>query len=327
MRVPVITGQSTFIAFIAILFLAFSFTSHAAGPIQIITLPTGSKAYRAGVTLAAAISHNTTYQAIVAGYGGAQVIVPMLERGRAELALINADDAMQGYNGTETFRRANKNLRLISNAYSILGGVAVAANSDIRTIEDIRGKRVTGIFSSHKSCEVVAEAQMANMGLSRDDVRTVPVTNPVGSIQALAEGRADVALCVSPGIPAALEADARIGIRYISMDPSDVAITRLKKVFAVGGVSYREKGSLPDIREDGYFISYDYYLVGSTHLADVIVESVLSVLWENHNELASDNKDFNSWTQERMPLRDNPIPYHRAAVEFFHRHGIEVTGQ
>jgi TRAP transporter TAXI family solute receptor len=285
--------------------------------LQILTLPTGSKAYRAGVTLAAAITRHTPYQAIIAGYGGAQVIVPMLESNRAELALINADDATQGYRGVRPFRSKNENIRLISNAYNIMGGTVVAEDSDIRTINDIRGKRVTGVFSSHKSCELVARAQMANMGISRDEVRTVPVTNPVGSIQALAEGRADVALCVAPGIPAVLEADARVGIRYISMDPSDEAVTRLKQVFDLGSIVQREKGYLQDIKEDGFFISYDYYLVGSTHIPDELVEAVLNVLWNQHEELSMENRDFISWSRERMHMEDNPIPYHDAAIRFF----------
>ena len=306
-------------ALLAFLMLLNPVFSHAAEQtsLQILTLPTGSKAYRAGVTLAATITRHTPYQAIVAGYGGAQVIVPMLENNRAELALINADDAAQGFRGERTFRRSNENLRLISIAYNIMGGAVVALDSDIRNIADIRGRRVTGVFSSHKSCELVARAQMANMGLSRDDVRTVPVTNPIGSVQALAEGRADVALCVAPGIPAALEADARIGIRYISMDPSEEAVARLKQVFNLGSIVKREKGFLPDIKEDGYFISYDYYLVGSTHLSDEAVEVILNVLWNRQEELSRENRDFMSWTRERMYQTDTPIPYHDAATRFF----------
>ena len=299
--------------------LLTSTSSYSADPqsIQIITLPTGSQAYRAGVTLAAAINRSTPHQAIVAGYGGAQVIVPMLQNDRAEFALINADDATQAYQGREQFRRSNDSIRLISYAYSIFAGVTVANDSVLKTINDIKGKRVTGIFSSHKSCERVAEAQMANMGLNRNEVKTVPVTNPIGSGQALAEGRADVALCVSPGIPVSLEADAKIGIRYISMDPSTAAVARIKQVFNVGGITMKKKGELPDIKEDGYFLVYDYYLVGSTHVADEIVEEVLNVLWNEHEELVKQNKDFISWTRERMLSTDNPIPYHKAAINFF----------
>ena len=293
--------------------------------IQIITLPTGSQAYRAGVTLAAAISRLTDYQAIVAGYGGAQVIVPMLDTNRAEFALINAADASRGYRGVQPFRRSNDNVRLISNAYSIFAGVAVAKDSPIKTISDIKGKRVTGIFSSHKSCELVAEAQMANIGLDRKDVKTVPVTNPIGSIQALAEGRADVALCVSPGIPAALEANAKIGIRYISMDSSINSVTRLKQVFDVGGITMKKKGESPDIAEDGFFLVYDYFLVSSTHVPDEVVDEVLAVLWNEHEALVKENKDFTSWTRERMGLTDNPIPYHKAATLFFNKKGVDLS--
>jgi uncharacterized protein len=315
------------ITYIMILFISTSSISSAAEPqtIQIITLPTGSQAYRVGVTLAAAINRLTNHQAIVAGYGGAQVIVPMLQNNRAEFALINADDATRGHRGIQPFRRSNDNIRLVSKAYSIFAGVAVAKDSPIKTIDDIKGKRVTGIFSSHKSCELVAEAQMANIGLDRKDVKTVPVTNPIGSIQALADGRADVALCLSPGIPAALEANAKIGIRYISMDPSSDAINRLKQVFNVGGITRKLKGDSPDIAEDGIFLVYDYYLVSSTHVPDEIVQEVLHILWNEHGTLVKENKDFASWTQERMGFKENPIPYHTGANQFFNQMGVDLS--
>ncbi len=315
--------------FSLILTISLTFSAFAQEPqnIQIITLPTGSKAYRVGVTLAAAINRTTEHKAIVAGYGGAQVIVPMLQNNRAEFALINSDDATQGYRGTGQFRRSNDNLRLISNAYDIYAGVVVAADSPIQSIKDIKGKRVTGIFSSHKSCALVAEAQMANMNLDRGEVRTVPVTNPISSVQAVADGRADVALCVSPGIPAALEANAKVGIRYISMDPSEAALERQRQIFNASSIVMKQAGSIPDISEDGHFLSYDYYLVSSSHVPDHIVEDVLSVLWDQHDSLANENQDFSAWTQQRMNFSQNPIPYHKAATQFFQSRGLNFSSR
>ncbi len=111
-------GNNFFCIYGLLMALTVSFGVIAAEPqnIQIITLPTGSKAYRVGVTLASAINRSTDHKAIVAGYGGAQVIVPMLQNNRAELALINSDDATQGYHGRGQFRRPNDNLRLVSTA-------------------------------------------------------------------------------------------------------------------------------------------------------------------------------------------------------------------
>ena len=300
--------------------------AHAADPatLQLLTLPVGSMAYGVGVTLAATITRNSPYTTIIAGYGGAQVIVPMLESGRAELALINANDAAQGFRGELPFHKANNNLRLISNAYANTVGIIVARDSDIKSISDIRGKRVTGAFSSHKSCEQLAEAQMANMGLTRDDVKIVPVSSPVASVEALSEGRADVALCATPGMPAILEAGTKIGIRYISLDPSAAAVQNMKAVFTAGAIALEPKGAIPDLTEDTYFLEYDYYLVGSTHLADTAVKQILTVLWDQHDNLVKENREFSSWSPARMALPGSTIPYHPAAIDFFKSKGITL---
>lgn len=292
--------------------------------LQILTLPAGSNAYRAGVTLAAALTRKTPYKSIIAGYGGAQVMIPMLGTGRAQLALLNANDAGQGFRGEPPFRQASANLRLISNAYSNTVGVIVARDSDIHSITDIRGKRVTGIFSSHKSCEQLAEAQMANMGLTRADVKIVPVSSPVASVEALSEGRADVALCATPGMPALLEAGTKIGIRYLGLDPSPEAVQRLQKVFGAGTVSLEPAGSIPDLDVATHLLQYDYYLLGSSQLPDATVEQILTVLWDEHENLVRDNQEFSTWSPQRMLIPNSTIPYHAAALKFFQSKGVAL---
>lgn len=299
-------------------------TAQQTESLQILTLPAGSNAYRAGVTLAAALTRKTPYKAIVAGYGGAQVMIPMLDSGRAELALLNANDAGQGFRGEAPFRQVNSKLRLISNAYANTVGVIVARDSDIHSIADIRGKRVTGIFSSHKSCEQLAEAQMANMGLTRSDIKVVPVSSPVASVEALSEGRADVALCATPGMPALLEAGTKIGIRYLGLDPSPAALQRMQQVFKAGTVNLEPKGSIPDLTEDTYLLQYDYYLVGSTHMDDAAVQRILTVLWDEHENLTRENQEFVTWSPQRMAISAGTIPYHKAAAEFFRTKGIQL---
>lgn len=311
--------------FIIGIMLPAGITAQQTESLQILTLPAGSNAYRAGVTLAAALTRKTSYKVIVTGYGGAQVMIPMLDSGRAELALLNANDAAQGFRGDLPFRQTNSNLRLISNAYSNTVGVIVARDSDIRSIADIRGKRVTGIFSSHKSCEQLAEAQMVNMGLTRSDIKVVPVSSPVASVEALSEGRADVALCATPGMPALLEAGTKIGIRYLGLDPSPDAVQRMQQVFKAGTVSLEPKNSIPDLTEDTYFLQYDYYLVGSTHLNDSAVQQILTLLWDEHENLAKENQEFATWSPRRMAITDSTIPYHNAAAEFFKRKGLRLS--
>jgi len=317
---------SAYLVLFSLCTLALPRTSIAqqAETLQLLTLPAGSMAYRVGVTLAATLTRTTPYKTIVAGYGGAQVMIPMLDSGRAELALLNANDAGQGFRGEATFRKASPNLRLISNAYANTVGVIVARDSDIRTIADIKGKRVTGAFSSHKSCEQLAEAQMANMGLTREDIKLVPVSSPVASVEALSEGRADVALCATPGMPAILEAGAKNGIRYLGLDPSPEAVQRLKKVFAAGTITLEKKGAIPDLTEDTWLLGYDYYLVGSTHLSDSAVRQILTVLWDGHDDLVKENREFETWSAERMAISAGTIPYHNAAIEFFKSKGIHL---
>ena len=109
------------------------------------------------------------------------------------------------------------------------------------------------------------------------------------------------------------------------MDPSADALARQKNIFNASNIVLKNAGSVADISSDGYFLSYDYYLVGSTHVPDHVIEDVLTILWDQHSSLSNENKDFMAWTQERMNFSDNLIPYHKAATKFFNSKGINFS--
>ena len=212
-------------------------SAYAADQVDIVTLPQGSVAHGVGVALAGVVSAKSPIRMIAAGYGGPQILVPLVDEGKASFALLNANDVASATRGTKPeYKSAHRNLRIISNGYSNSIGILVRADSDIRTAADLKGKRVTGVFSAHKTCAKLATATIANAGLTWDDVKVVPVTSTVPSVQALADGRADAALCGAIGMSVIKEVNARVPLRFVSLDSSPAAEKRAEEAFAGGRV-------------------------------------------------------------------------------------------
>lgn len=291
--------------------------------IEIVTLPQGSVAHGVGVALAGVVSQKSPLRMIAAGYGGPQVLVPLVDEGKASFTLLNANDVSSAAQGIKPeYKKAYTNLRLISNGYSNSIGILVRADSDIRSAADLKGKRVTGVFSAHKTCAKLASATIANAGLTWDDVKVVPVTSTVPSVQALAEGRADAALCGAIGMSVIKEVNAKVPVRFVSLDASPAAEKRAQEAFAGGRVIQVPKGAEDGVLAETNFLDYDFYLVGGRQLDDATVTQVLETIWSSLAELRESNRTFADWKQERMATASMTIPYHPAAVAFFKKKGV-----
>lgn len=295
----------------------------AEGQAEIVTLPAGSVAHGAAVALAGVISQKSPIKLIAAGYGGPQVLVPLVDEGKAAFTLLNANDVASAMAGAQPeYKKPHKNLRLISNGYRNAVGILVRKDSNIRSAADLKGKRVTGVFSAHKTCAKLASATIANAGLSWDDVKVVPVTSTVPSVQSLAEGRADAALCGATGMSVIKEVNAQVPLRFVSLDGSPGADKRARDVFVGGRVNKIAKGSDDAVLDDVNVFEYDFYLVGGKQLTDEMVAQVLEAVWNSHAELAEANRILSDWTPERMATADMAIPYHPAAIAFFKKKGV-----
>ncbi len=310
---------------LALGFLLSSFlgSAHAADQVDIVTLPQGSVAHGVGVAIAGVVSQKSPIRMVAAGYGGPQILVPLVDEGKASFALLNANDVASAVRGTKPeYKAAHRNLRIISNGYSNSIGILVRADSDIRSAADLKGKRVTGVFSAHKTCAKLATATIANAGLTWDDVKVVPVTSTVPSVQALADGRADAALCGAIGMSVIKEVNARVPLRFVSLDSSPAAEKRAEEAFAGGRVIEVAKGAGDGVVESTKFLDYDFYLVGGAQLKDDLVTQVLETVWNSLKELREANRSFADWTHERMATASMTIPYHPAAVAFFKKKGV-----
>lgn len=291
--------------------------------VEIVTLPAGSLAHGVAVGLAGVVGQKSSVKLIAAGYGGPQVLVPLVDEGKAAFTLLNANDVASAMAGAApAYKQRHQNLRLISNGYRNAIGILVRADSDIRSPADLKGKRVTGVFSAHKTCANLASATIANAGLTWDDVRVVPVTSTVPSVRALAEGRADAALCGAIGMAVIKEVNAQVPVRFVSLDAAPAAEERAQAIFTGGRIAKAAKGSDEALLEDTDMFEYDFYLVGGKQLPDELVTRVLEVIWNSHQELVEANRTFADWTQERMATETMSIPYHPAAVAFFKEKGV-----
>src|SRR3989449_4577093 len=162
------------------------------------TNPPGSVLYVVGNALAKVATESGTARLTVQPYAGSSTFLPMLESGELELGVNNAIDVGLAYNGPG-FKIGGRNpfphtpgLRLVMRAFPLMVAPVVRRDSPIKTIQDVKGKRVTGEYPANLAIWYNVFGELSSAGLSWKDVRVVPVAGLNEGIDALVQGRADV---------------------------------------------------------------------------------------------------------------------------------------
>lgn len=200
---------------------------------------------------------------------------------------------------------------------------ATAADADIRSIEDMRGKRLTFVQGA-PSLNNASTALLAYANLTWDDVERVDVGGYNASIDAVINNRADVAggACNSPPF-LRLETSPR-GLHWVEFPPDDAA--------AVQRVRDRLPWYVPHIATEGpaidvntgvrVFTSAYPLLVAMDNADNDMVYGLTKVIAMHYDEYKNSAPGANGWLIMGQQLENAFIPYHEGAIRYFREIGI-----
>lgn len=289
--------------------------------------PPGSLFYALGSGLAKVISDASPIQAQIQPYAGTSTFVPLFATGELDFGVVNAVDMGMVYQG-QKLKVGGRNpyphvaqSRLIMRGSPLRSSLIVRKDSPIKTIADVRGKRVTGEYPAQLAVWYNVFGSLSNGGLTWNDVKVVPVPAVNEGVDALIQGRVDVTTHAM-GSAKVKEADSAVGIRYIPLDCSKQGEARIKKAVPGYYLSVVKGGSTTGVLEDTCAYTYDIYLVGHRALPDAVVRNVLQAIWVNIDKLPQFHPGFREWTRARAVDADVTLPYHPAAIRYFKDNGV-----
>jgi TRAP transporter TAXI family solute receptor len=312
---------------VAVVFLAGVPPAAAQTTASIGTNPPGSVFYAVGSGLAKAAADAGTVPLSVQPYAGSSTFLPLINTGELEFGVNTILETALAYRGPgfkvggrNPFPHA-PNLRLVMRGSPILAGPLVRKDSPIRTIHDVRGRRMTGEYPASLSTWFTLFGALTTAGLGWSDVQVVPVPGLPEGIDALVQRRADVSLFALNGAKVR-EADAAVGVRHISVDCSSDGEQRLRA--AVPGFYGRRiaRGQAVAVTEDICILAFDLYVIAGKHVADAVVEAFLKSTWERIDQLPPLHPQFREWTRDRLASADVMVPYHPGAVRFFRERAV-----
>ena len=194
--------------------------------VTVASNPPGTVFYALASGLAKVASEGAPFQMVVQPYSGTSTFIPLLNTGEIDFGVNNAVDMALSYQGPERLKIGGRNpflhtpnVRLLMRGSVLLTALLVRKDSPIKTIQDIRGKRLTGEYPAQLANWYNLFGFLSGAGMKWEDVKIVPVPAVNEGVDALVQGRADVSLSAVDAAKVK-EADAAVGVRHISLDCS-----------------------------------------------------------------------------------------------------------
>lgn len=302
-------------------FVALSMQAAAAQVVALGSTATGGTS-QIGRALAATVSEVSPLQMRPQEVANTSDYIPLVNAGELEFGIANVVQTTYAYLGEGMSEgRPNENLRMVATLMPFRAGFIVPADSDIQTIEDVRGKRVPS-FAEGALGEHVVKAYLANGGLTMDDVIEVPVPNFPRMWSSFSEGTTDITVVVV-GAGNSREFDATMGgIRYIDFNDSEEAVAAMNEWLPQMYLAeVQPSEEIPGIDVPTHIMVYDYTLFASADTSDEQVYEVVKAIYESEESLLATGPFFNGLDVSNMG-RDVGLPYHPGAIKFYEEQGI-----
>ncbi len=291
--------------------------------ISIITTPAGSFSNSAAAAMAKVVSEKAGLRMTVQAQ--ASEGYQELEAGTAEFGVSNSFDSsfFAQSKGDYEGQPPHKNIRHVAVLIPYRVAMHVRAASPIKTLSELKGKRVSSGFNSQKTIQRIIEAHLINGGLTYKDVVRVPTPNVVSQADDFKSGKVDV-MFFALGAGAIKEAAATVGgVRVLPVNTSADAVQRMQGTLPGAYTLVIDPSpAFEGISKPTPIIAFDMDLNSSTKVPDDVVYKVVKAIYENKADLAATFPPFGIFQPMGMAKPVPGIEYHPGAIKFFKEVGL-----
>ncbi len=301
------------------------FTAGAANAqvLDIVTTAAGSFTNSMGSAIAKVIVEDTGMKATVSpqqSHGQESV-----NDGSSALSLATISDVQQFVTGTADWegKGPKKNLRLIARLVPITTSGLVKLDSDIKTLKDVKGKKVPSGFPAQKSVERVVLGQLAGAGLTEKDVQPVPARNIIQSANDFSAGKTDIFWFALGSAKVKQVAAAVGGLRSIPVETSPEAVKAMQK-YVPGSyvVTLKPSKRNETIKTDTPVLAYDVVFFTNAKLSDDVVYKITKAIHDNKKKMAGVFPVFNLFQPAGMAKKYDDLEYHPGAIKYYKEQGM-----
>lgn len=250
-------------------------TGGASGPYNII-----------GTTLADIYTNTYDVNSRTQVTGSSVENLNLIDQGKVEIAFVMSDALSQAVNGEVSFKKKIESVSTIATLYPNVVQIITKADSGIKKIEDLKGKRVA-VGDQNSGVEVNARTLLDGHGITYDDIK-VDYLGYAEAAAGLSAGTIDAAFLTS-GLPNAsvMELSETLDITLVSIDPKKVeAIAKENPYF----ISYEIKPGVYSNKESIFTAAVPNALVVRKDLSEDDVYKLTKTFYESLDKLVNSHQ-------------------------------------
>ena len=251
---------------------------------------------------------------LVQATAGESVMIAIVDRAEADFAMANAPEI-------GALIANHKNLRMIGPVYTLKTGFWVRKDSGMRTVADLKGKRVTMGYSAMRALDPMSRAILATGGLTEQDIKPVLVPNVMRSADDFAAGAADMFMFAF-GAPKVREVDVTVGgTRFLAI-PDSPGMPAARKISPFGYLSDIAPGPIfVGVEQPMKTYTIDNILFTHAKVTDDVVYKLIETMENNKADMIAVAPNLREFAAANLH-KDYKFQFHPGALKYFKDKGI-----
>ena len=238
-----------------------------------------------------------------------------LKNGSAQIGRIG-DEFIFSFEGIHEFAEKSwgpQDVRLVW-APTTNFGLAVREDSDIKSIQDLKGKKIPWITANH-SINLKTEAMLKFGRVSLVDVELVDLTSYGAQADALKAGQVDV-VSMNPQASSLFEIDTSIGIRWMPMPEDDKnGWTSAQELVSWIQPDLVDTGAGLTNSEPVWMIRYVYPVVAYASQDKDTIKALVQGLIDTYGKYKDVLPPLAAFSKDEVLVQPVGIPFHEGTVE------------
>jgi TRAP transporter TAXI family solute receptor len=244
--------------------------------------------------------------------------VRLVNRGEAELAIVQSDTIDFAFNAKEAFKEKLTKMSVLAVLYPEVIQVVVRGDSKIDSFDDLKGMKV-GVGAPGSGTEANFRQLSDGYGLKKEDTKAQYLSFSESAEQ-FKDNHID-AFVVTAGIPnsAIMDIGSQRSVRIINIADDKSALIAKKypflSPFTIPANTY--KGQASPVKT----MAVNAVLIASTDVKDDVAYNIVKSLFENQSELAATHAKGKELNLKNASTGVS-IPFHPGAVKYFKEKGL-----
>jgi TRAP transporter TAXI family solute receptor len=300
---------------------AWGAASAVAQTYGIATMQPGTLNHTTGSAIAKVLKEKGGLNVLVQPTAGETTLIPMVGRAEAEMGIANIAEVVNVTKGG-TAAGQQPDLRLIGSLHPLRVAFFVRKDSGLKTMADLKGKRVTSGYSAMRTIDSIVHAMLFTAGLTIGEVKPVPVPNVLRGADDFLGGNADTFMFAF-GAAKVREVDATVGgVRALEIPEAGMAASR--KFFPYAYLTEVKPGPVYiGVPEKMKVYSYDNMLFTNAKVKDEIVYKIIETLEANKADLVAVQPVLREFSAAGLYTKYD-IAYHPGALKYFRDKGVQA---